>query len=375
VLSGAKVKFAGSTQVDIGFHNDGTIEVADGTLTLEQALTGSGTVAMDAGTTLALAAPQGFANTISGFSSGDAIDLIGAVATNASISNSDQLIITDAGTSVATLQLTGNYPGTGLQFLLASDGNGGTTITLGVPNAPSLSAGAIVTFADRATPTAVTLDNALTVISGGSPSLASATVSIVSGFQTGDVLAAATAGTNINASYNASTGVLALSGTDTLANYESVLQSVTFNSVSNGQYNGADPTRTIAWMVSDGTRTSAAANSTVAIADAAPTVSALATATFEVGVSTPVTLDATLTVSDIDNTTLAGATVSIGFGFSTGDILGVTTTGTAITVASNTGGVLTLTGTDTLADYQAVLRSVTFTATDTTQSGRVLSGR
>ncbi|MFZ3352086.1 MAG: hypothetical protein WA268_14575 [Xanthobacteraceae bacterium] len=372
IVSGAKVKFSASTQVDIGFHNDGTVELANGALTLEQALTGTGTVVMDAATTLALAAPQGFTNSISGFSSGDSIDLIGTAVTNASINESDQLVITDAGVTVATLQMIGDYPGTGLQFLLASDGVGGTTITLGVPGAPSVSAGAVARFADSASPTAVILDGAVTVIGGGSSTLASAAVSVSSGLLAGDILTATTAGTNIAASYNASNGVLTLSGNDTLANYETVLQSVTFNSVSNAQANGADPVRAISWTVNDGTRTSAAAYSTVAIAAAPPTVTALATPTFEVDVSTPVSLDPTLVVSDIDANTLAGATVSIGFGFDSGDVLGVTTTGTAIAVASNTGGVLTLAGTDTLQDYQTVLRSVTFSTTNPTSNSRVI---
>ncbi|MFZ1963651.1 MAG: hypothetical protein WAU78_09350, partial [Roseiarcus sp.] len=373
VLSGAKAKFAASTQVDIGFHNDGTIEVASGALTLEQALTGSGTVTMDAGTTLALAAPQGFANTISGFSSGDTIDLIGVAATDASINASDQLVVTEAGTSVATLHMTGSYPGAGLQFLLASDGRGGTAITLGVPSPPAVSAGAVAAFADSNSPAAVALDGAVTVIGGGSPSLASATVSIAAGFLQGDSLAATTTGTNISASYDTSAGVLRLSGSDSLANYDSVLQSVIFDSVADARADGANPIRTISWMVNDGTRSSLAATSTVTITDAPPTVTVAATPTLAVGgVPTPVTLEPTLTVSDIDNTTLVGATVSIGYGFSAGDILGVSTTGTAITVASNTGGVLKLTGVDTLADYQAVLRSVTLTSSNASGNTRII---
>ncbi len=372
ILSGSEVKFTASTEVDLAFHNDGTIEIAGGTLTLEQALTGSGTVQMDAGTSLALAAPQGFTNTISGFQAGDTIDLLGTIATSASINGSDQLVITDAGVNIATLQMTGVYPGAGLQFLAASDGAGGTKITLGAPAAPSISAGAIATFADNVTPVAATLDSGLTLVSGGNNTLAGATVAIGPGFMAGDVLAATTTGTSIAASYNASVGVLSLSGADSLADYQSVLQSVTFDSSSNAQNNGSDTMRTIDWTVTDGTQTSATANSAVLIGDAAPVLTAGAASTFEVGVSAPVSLDSSLTVSDIDNTTLSGATVSIGYGFNAGDVLGVTVSGTAIAVASNTGGVLTLTGADTLANYQTVLRSVTFSTNDATSSGRVI---
>jgi hypothetical protein len=78
--------------------------------------------------------------------------------------------------------------------------------------------------------------------------------------------------------------------------------------------------------------------------------------------NTPVTLISSSAASDSDNTQLAGATVTISSGFFAGDTLSVTVTGN-ITVASNTNGVLTLTGADTLAHYQTVLNSVKFTST------------
>src|SRR5690349_8714970 len=56
-----------------------------------------------------------------------------------------------------------------------------------------------------------------------------AIIAITGGFRPGDHLALADAGgTNISASYNAATGVLALSGTDTLAHYQETLQKVVY---------------------------------------------------------------------------------------------------------------------------------------------------
>ena len=69
-----------------------------------------------------------------------------------------------------------------------------------------------------------------------STNLASATVSISTGHFTGDTLAATTTGTLITAAYNATSGVLTLSGSDTVAHYQQVLNSVTYSSSS------ADPT-------------------------------------------------------------------------------------------------------------------------------------
>ena len=68
------------------------------------------------------------------------------------------------------------------------------------------------------------------------------------------MLAATTTGTSITASYNAATGVLSLSGTDTLAHYQAVLDSVTYSSSSQNPTNfGADTSRSISWVVNDGT--------------------------------------------------------------------------------------------------------------------------
>jgi hypothetical protein len=78
--------------------------------------------------------------------------------------------------------------------------------------------------------------------------------------------------------------------------------------------------------------------------------------------NTPVTLLSSSTITDPDNTELTGATVAITGGFFAGDALSATLSGN-ITVASNTNGVLTLTGADTLANYQTVLNSIQFTST------------
>jgi Ca2+-binding RTX toxin-like protein len=70
-----------------------------------------------------------------------------------------------------------------------------------------------------------------------------------------------------------------------------------------------------------------------------------------------------LLIQDADDTSLQSAEVQITSGKQQGDLLSVSTTGTAITATFNSmTGKLTLSGSDTLAHYQAVLRSVEFTA-------------
>jgi Domain of unknown function (DUF4082) len=89
-------------------------------------------------------------------------------------------------------------------------------------------------------------------------------VSITGGLLTGDTLGATTTGTSITKTYNSSTGVLSLSGSDTLAHYQQVLDSVSYSSTSqNPTSSGADPGRTISWVANDGTLNSAPQTTTV----------------------------------------------------------------------------------------------------------------
>jgi hypothetical protein len=77
----------------------------------------------------------------------------------------------------------------------------------------------------------------------------------------------------------------------------------------------------------------------------------------------PTAIDTGLTVSDIDSPTLTGATVAITGNFAAAeDVLAFADIG-PITFVSYTGGVLTLAGTDTVANYQAALRTVTYANT------------
>src|SRR5262249_51126654 len=100
---------------------------------------------------------------------------------------------------------------------------------------------------------AVTLAGSASVSDSDSPTMTSATISVAGGVFVGDgdVLSATTTG-NIVATYNSTTETLTLTGSDTLANYKTVLDSVTF--IANGDNPtdyGSDPTRTITWVVKD----------------------------------------------------------------------------------------------------------------------------
>ena len=129
---------------------------------------------------------------------------------------------------------------------------------------------ASASYTAGATPT--TLSSGTTVSDPESANLVSGTVSITSGsLFTGDTLAATTTGTSITASYNASTGVLSLTGSDTLAHYQQVLDSVSYSSSNQNPTNsGADKSRTVSWVVNDGTLNSATQTTTVNITGQPP---------------------------------------------------------------------------------------------------------
>ncbi|HEY4423043.1 MAG TPA: tandem-95 repeat protein [Pyrinomonadaceae bacterium] len=75
----------------------------------------------------------------------------------------------------------------------------------------------------------------------------------------------------------------------------------------------------------------------------------------------PVAIDPDLTVTDIDSTNLTGATVAITAFFQSGQDVLVFTNQLGITGNYNSGtGILTLTGTSSVANYQTALRSVAY---------------
>jgi ELWxxDGT repeat protein len=237
--------------------------------------------------------------------------------------------------------------------------NAGTSVLDISPPAPVITAGATASFTGGGGP--VVLDSGLTISDLGSATLAGATIAIGS-MLAGDTLNFSSQN-GIIGNYSTATGTLTLSGTATLADYQSALDGITYSfSPSNGDPTdaGTDASRTLSWVVSDGTHSSTATTSTLDIVHAAPTITAGGTVAFSGG-GMAVALDPTLTLSDPDsNGLLASATVAISAGFLSGDTLNFANQ-SGITGSYNTAtGVLALTGSATIANYQSALDAVTF---------------
>ena len=201
---------------------------------------------------------------------------------------------------------------------------------------------------------AVVIDPGLTVLDPDTATLTGASVRIANGVQAGDALGFATQN-GIAGSY--ADGVLTLSGSATTAQYQTALRSVTFRSDNDAPV----AAKAIEFRASDGSLESAAAmrSLTTTPVDDAPTVTTTATALGYQQGSSPILVDPGVTVTDVDDAGLEGATIALSDPTAS-DVLAFTPQ-SGIT-GSYSAGTLTLTGAATLPDYQAALRSVTFSS-------------
>ena len=218
------------------------------------------TFAMNGDDTLQIDDQSSFAGTVAA-KTGDTIVVEGVTASSAQVSNG-HLVLINAGTTVASIALTGTLAGSFTTTSVAGGtevnfGNSGTTTS-----ALSITAGATASYGAYAP--GVALDAGLTLADSGSPTLSSASVAIGTGFLAGDELSFA-AETGINGNYNATTGVLSLTGNASLAAYQAELDSVSYSfSPGDPTNGGANPSRQINWAANDGSGT-ATATSTLAV--------------------------------------------------------------------------------------------------------------
>ena len=176
-----------------------------------------------------------------------------------------------------------------VQFML-TDGDGGTssaateTINLSDPNlAPSLKvANPNLSYTENDPPLAI--DSGLTLTDADDTDLVGATVSITAGFSSGEDQLLFTDQLGISGSYDAGTGILTLTGSSSVANYQTALQSVTYQ---NGSGNPNTTQRTVTIVVNDGFDTdSDARNINIIAVDNAPLINDATTSVAEDAVNT-----------------------------------------------------------------------------------------
>ncbi len=172
----------------------------------------------------------------------------------------------DATTGTLTYTATGDTNGTATFNVTLSDSGSNTppnsntsaaqsfTITVNAQNdnpVVTTTAGNL-SYTENAPATAI--DPGLTVTDGDSPNLTGATVAITSGFVSAQDTLGFTNQLGITGNYNSGTGVLTLTGTTSVANYQAALRSVTYQNSSD------NPTasRTVTFTANDGVGTGSA---------------------------------------------------------------------------------------------------------------------
>jgi len=285
---------------------------------------------------------------------------------------SDGLTVVTTSTSYSLAQLRG------MQFVPAANANGGpatfswnvvdsggtvnggvntraeslTVTVTPVNDAPVVSAtGTTLAYTENDAASAV--DAGLTVSDLDNANLASARVSISANFVAGEDVLAFTNQFGITGSWNMGTGVLTLTGSATVANYQSALRSISYLNSSDAP---STALRGVSFVVNDGLADSMVATRNVAVTavNDAPAASGLNAAEIY-------TEDATLRllpigVSDVDH---AAGSVTLTLSNPAAGTLSTGTSG-AVSSAYNAGtGVWTASG--ALASVNALLSALDFT--------------
>jgi len=186
--------------------------------------------------------------------------------------------------------------------------------------------------------------------------LEGAVISITANYQSGEDVLAFTDQNGISG--NVISGVLTLTGTSSVANYQTALRSITYE---NSSLNPNISIRTLSFTTNDGDIDSDPITMNIILIsiNSIPTIDGNpADLVYTEGMGT-VLLDDMIIVNDLDDTSLEGAVITFSGNFQSGeDILAFTDqNGITGNLASN---ILTLTGSANLADYQAALRSITY---------------
>lgn len=156
-----------------------------------------------------------------------------------------------------------DYNGPATLSISAGDGNStslNTTVTLNVTavnDAPVIDSTASTPVAYTENDGATVVNATLTVSDVDSATLTGATVKITANFASGEDVLSFTSQGGITGTYDAQTGVLTLSGVASLADYEAVLRSVSYENTSN---NPSNAPRTIEFQVDDGSSAHSTSN-------------------------------------------------------------------------------------------------------------------
>ncbi len=286
--------------------------------------------------------------------------------------------------TAAYIGRTGDTLGWQASDWVASDNLGGTLPTLKLGGASNTAPESFAhkplnhigstNFASNAPPTVTTTASPL-VYSPTSPVVADPGVAItdtdssflvgatvqIAGYVNGEDQLTFIDTPNITGSFDMLTGILTLSGIDSAANYQAALQSITYSN------SNVSATNRVLLFTADDGNISAIASRSIKINNQAPHVDLSGAAgdnfnsIWTNAGAIHITDVAGATVTDPDDTTLTSMTAVIVSGTDPNNVLAASAIGNI--TPSFVGNTLTLSGTDSLANYQAVLRSITYNNT------------
>ena len=227
-----------------------------------------------------------------------------------------------------------------------------------------------LTFTEGDTP--ITTTSSLLIANDDSlvydKSIDSAKVVIFSGYEsTEDILNLPAAIGGITANFDIVTGTLTLSGNETIANYQQALRSVTYQNTN--VVNPSETTRRLAFAVYDWDDRSNIVTRRIDIVsiNSSPELNNIETTILAFTENdAPTDITSTLSTSDPDNLNLEGATIAFTNNFILGeDELHFDDQNGIIGTFDALNGVLSLSGTSSVTNYQDALRNVTFNNTST----------
>ncbi|MDA7610571.1 Ig-like domain-containing protein [Verrucomicrobia bacterium] len=270
----------------------------------------------------------------------------------------------------------------GFAFSLADDGEDEAAPIEGVFNinvteindAPTVrgSGGALIfTENDGAT----VIDGNLIVTDADDTDLQSATIHISSGYNHSEDVLGFNNQNGIVGIWDAESGIMTLNGKASMANYQTALESLTYNNTSDAPNTDL---RTIAWLINDGTDNSLRILSTVnviAINDVPALLGTGDSLAFTENDGAKM-IDRTLSVVDVDDTHLESATITISTGYvSREDVLEFQAQNGITGNWEPESGIMSLTGSASKANYETALESVTYNNTSDTPntSSRIIT--
>jgi hypothetical protein len=211
-----------------------------------------------------------------------------------------------------------------------------------------------------------TITGSITITDADSKNLRSAAIRITDGYHSSEDVLHFKNQNGINGVWNKSTGILSLSGSSTLSNYQKALRSIQYENTN--ATNPSTDKRKVTFTVNDGLSASNTEfrNIIIVIPNLAPQLGGLEnTQIMYCDGSGEISVTSALAVSDGDDENLSSAKIQITSKYTSGEDFLRFTDQNGITGSWDaSGGILTLSGQATKANYQEALRSIRYENTN-----------